>query len=85
MISESCVASTNDSMSNRATISERSVKERYIVSHLDKRNILPMVQMKIYGLNPKVLTKKKIEKPDLLLKPCREGQEIQKQYMIVSP
>ena len=43
-----------------------------------------MVQMKIYGLNPKVLTKKKVEKPDLLLKPCR-GQEIQKQYMIVSP
>ena len=73
------------SMSNRATISERFVKERYIVSHLDKRNILPMVQMKIYELNPKVLTKKKVEKPDLLLKPCREGQEIQKQYMIVSP
>ena len=44
-----------------------------------------MVQMKIYGLNPKVLTKKKVEKPDLLLKPCREGQETQKQYMIVSP
>ena len=45
-----------------------------------------MVQMKIYGLNyPKVLTKKKVEKPDLLLKPCREGKEIQKQYMIVSP
>ena len=43
-----------------------------------------MVQMKIYGLNPKVLSKK-VEKPDLLLKPCREGQEIQKEYMIVSP
>ena len=44
-----------------------------------------MVQMKIYRLNPKVLTKKKVEKPDLLLKPYREGQEIQKQYMIGSP
>ena len=44
-----------------------------------------MVQMKICGLNSKVLTKKKVEKPDLVLKPCREGQEIQKQYMIVSP
>ena len=41
--------------------------------------------MKICGLNSKVLTKKKVKEPDLVLKPCREGQEIQKQYMIVSP
>ena len=53
-VSESCAASTYDSISNRATISETFVKERYIVSQQDKSNILPMVQMKICGINSKV-------------------------------
>ena len=44
-------------MSNRATISERFVKERYIVSHLDKRNILPMVQMILWA-KPKGINQK---------------------------
>ena len=52
-VSKSCVASTNDSMSNRATISETFVKEIYIVSQQDKRYILLMVKMKICGLNSK--------------------------------
>ena len=74
---------TNYSMSNRATISETYVKERYIASHQDKRIIFSMVQMKICGLNSKVLTKMKVQKPNLVLKPCSEGQEIQKLYMFL--
>ena len=66
-VSESCAASSNDSMSNQVTISETFVKERYIVSHEDKYNILPMVQMKICGINLKVLTKKKVEKPGFIV------------------
>ena len=44
---------TNYSMSNRATISETFVKERYIASHQDKRIIFSILQMKICGLNSK--------------------------------
>ena len=44
-------------MSNRATISEKFVKERYIVSHLDKRNIADgsneNVWAKLKGINQK--------------------------------
>ena len=39
--------------------------------------------MKICGLKSKVLTNKKVGKPNLVSKSCREGREIQKQYMFL--
>ena len=41
-----------------------------------------MVQMKICGRNSKYVGIN-VEKPNFVLQPCREGQEIQKQYMFL--